>query len=30
MIKISEESNNFELPELHKECTNKIKKYTRK
>ena len=26
MIKISEESNNFELPELHKECTNKIKK----
>ena len=26
MIKISEESNNFELPELHKECSNKIKK----
>ena len=26
MIKISEESNNFELPELHKECTNRIKK----
>ena len=26
MIKLSEESNNFELPELHKECTNKIKK----
>ena len=26
MIKISEESNNFELPELHKECSNRIKK----
>ena len=26
MIKISEESNNMELPELHKECSNKIKK----
>jgi hypothetical protein len=26
MIKLSEESNNFELPELHKECSNKIKK----
>ena len=26
MIKISEESNNFELPELHKACSNKIKK----
>ena len=25
MIKISEESNNFELPELHKECSNRIK-----
>ena len=25
MIKISEESNNFELPDLHKECTNRIK-----
>ena len=26
MVKISEESNNFELPELHKACSNKIKK----
>ena len=26
MIKISEESNNYELPELHKECSNKIKR----
>ena len=26
MIKLSEESNNYELPELHKECSNKIKK----
>ena len=26
MIKISEESNYFELPELHKECSNRIKK----
>ena len=26
MIKISEESINFELPELHKECSNRIKK----
>ena len=26
MIKISEESNNYELPELHRECANKIKK----
>ena len=26
MIKISEESHNYELPELHKECANKIKK----
>ena len=25
MIKISEESNNFELPELHKECLKRIK-----
>ena len=25
MIKISEESNSFELPELHKECLNRIK-----
>ena len=25
MIKISEESNNFEMPELHKECSNRIK-----
>ena len=25
MIKISEESNNFELPELHKECSKRIK-----
>ena len=25
MIKISEESNYFELPELHKECSNRIK-----
>ena len=26
MIKISEESNNYELPELNKECSNRIKK----